>query len=252
MAGSLVSLLAIFLIECQLISCWQGVLNLISVVDLSLAYVEHLEENCKPSVDEERIHEHYRDLLGSISSGGRNTIRRQSLNGSALSPLSEEPCPPSCKTNRHSIHNEPLSEHSALLRTPSSPTGTVRSDGHHHYSAADEISKCPYRNKYEYLRRKLHRHQQPSYSSHGRCESDLDGPPQDEVEDGLSTHLAHDNSVVGKKHAIVNTLVSFFKSSLLFVELNGGLLLLSGSSSRNYAAFFDHWSHAVNQEGTGI
>ncbi|KAL5480491.1 hypothetical protein ACEPAI_1761 [Sanghuangporus weigelae] len=204
----LASLLAIFLIEY-----------------LSLAYVERLEENCKTAVDEEQYHEHHQDVLESITSGSSGGKRRQSANGSSRAPLSIQPCSPSCKTNRHSIYNEPLSalsEHSVLLRTASSPTGT--GDGHHHYSAADANSKdgCSYKNKYEFLRRKLHRHQEPSYSSHGRCESGLDGPVQDGVEDGLS-HLVHDSSSVGKKHAIVNTLV--LQAGIMLHSLIIGLTL---------------------------
>ena len=142
-----------------------------------------------------------------------------------LSPLTEEPDSTESNkgTGQHMERDEsPVSERTHLLRTASTPSGTVnpryrRSVRAHHGSAIcrhflDDRSS---REWFNFLRRKTHHHHEEPFTSNRRCESSADEDEFEEVheddddvdvESGLAG-IVHEHPTVNQRHAIVNTLV---------------------------------------------
>lgn len=191
-----------------------------------MAYVESFEEEAMTEHEGHDRHLHHHELAVEPEIDHVASRPNGRADTGPLSPLTEEPdSTESHKGSRQNMGQEepPASERTHLLRTASTPSGTMnpryrRSVRAHHGSAIcrhflDDRSS---REWFNFLRRKTHHHHEEPFTSNRRCESSADEDEFEEVqhedddvdvESGLAGIAHHEHPTVNQRHAIVNTLV---------------------------------------------
>ncbi|EJD00313.1 Zinc/iron permease [Fomitiporia mediterranea MF3/22] len=200
---------------------WVGLIVLSALLAIflveyvSMAYVERLEEKSHDAHEEHRdrhVHHHH-DHYTSDSEESDVTPKPNGV--AVLLPLPETPVN-NKDTSPRKTQIEPVTERSSLLRSTSTPA-----------TRPNRTQRVM--NQFEFLRRKLHHHEEEPFTSNRRCESSTASGLWEEVENGHAHHnehvhhYEHDDSSVNRKHAIVNTLV--LQAGIMIHSLVIGLTL---------------------------